>query len=103
MDLFAATEAREARDRAIALHEKTDAGKEWLRRAKLHAEAIAIKQGKVTIDDVRASIGAPPKECDPRINGAVFKGRKWRKVGQVQSTRKECHARPIAVYELRGS
>ena len=103
IDLFTHAECAALRDQAIALHEKTDDGKHWLDRARLHARAIAVRQGKVTADDVRASCGDPPASCDGRIMGAVFQRMLFERVGFVQSRRGINHAKNIAVFKLKDS
>ena len=102
MDLFSHAECAALRDQAIALHEKTDDGKRWLERARLHARAIAVRQGKVTADDVRASCGDPPASCDGRIMGAVFQRSLFECVGAERSRRGLNHGKKIAVFRLRG-
>lgn len=102
MDLFTIADAREARDNAIALHGQRDPGAEYIQRARLHATSICIERGSVTADDVRASCGDPPPQCDGRIMGAIFTPKLFVRVGYRQSKRKINHAKMIAVFELRG-
>lgn len=102
MDLFAAAEARERRDRAIALHSKKKAGREFLRYAEEVAIMLWARNGSVTADDVRAVAGSPPKECDGRIMGKIFANKRWKKIGWENSTRGVNHARPIGRFEYVG-
>jgi hypothetical protein len=73
----------------------------WIANARACARRIAAERGRVTIDDVRA-VCPPPDGADPRIMGSVFLHGEFRQVGQVNSSRKQCHGRPIAVFELKG-
>lgn len=83
---------------AFAMFEDTRA--DWLAKARTHARAMAAK-GPVTVDDVRA-VCPPPSNTDPRVMGALFKKDEWEPCGWVESTRRECHHRPIRTFKLRG-
>ncbi len=72
---------------------------DWLAQARAAAAQLGANGRIVTADDVRA-ICPPPDGCDPRVMGAIFAGRQWRKVGYCNSTRSECHGRPIAQFQL---
>lgn len=88
---------RLGRDRAVAILELTTV--EWLEIARNVAERVARARGRVTADDVRRECPIPEGR-DPRLVGAVFKDRRFRKAGMTQTARAEAHARPIAVFEL---
>ena len=87
-----------SKDEALELFEQYRA--EWLRQARefLHQQAIGTQ---LTIDDVR-DVAPPPVGVDPRIMGGVFSHQPWEVVGYKRSKRKECHTRPIAVFEKKG-
>lgn len=92
-------DARHARDQAISL--VTSANPGWVDLARATAREIALRNGSVTIDDVRAEC-PPPLEQDPRIMGAVFSQKSvWERIGYVSSRRRACHARPIPIWKLK--
>lgn len=89
---FDGYEARMARDVALKRLEATRAA--WLARARSAAVTLyRALQRPITVDDVRDAC-PPPEEIDPRAMGAIFM-KDWDCVGFRNSTRKECHARPI--------
>jgi hypothetical protein len=74
-------------------------------RAEWLAEARALLGSKpegtrMTVNDVRA-VCPPPPDVDGRVMGSVFKKPDWVPVGYVKSSRRECHNRPIALFEKR--
>jgi hypothetical protein len=73
---------------------------EWLEEARSAAYKIGCNGGKVTIDDVRR-VCPPPVDVDPRVMGAVFLRNTWRKVGYMNSRRKDGHGRHIVIFELK--
>lgn len=78
---------------------------DWIEVARAKAVEIALRHPNFdcTIDEVRAEC-PPPDGADPRIMGSVFlcsaKG-DWEKIGYVQSKRKACHGRPVALFRLK--
>jgi hypothetical protein len=63
---------------------------------------IATKAGVVTADDVQAAIsthGYSPKQLG-NAAGAIFRNSRFRKVGEVRSTRQSNRGRKIAQWEL---
>ena len=72
----------------------------WLYQARAVARDLARKNGSVTIDQVRVQC-PPPHGIDPRIMGAVFTRKHFVAPVWVDSKRKECHFRPIRVFQLR--
>jgi hypothetical protein len=89
--------AGQERDDALALLEKCRA--EYLAIARAKAREIAVKAGRVTVDDVRAAC-PPPSAVDPRVMGAIFNTPEWQKVGYCNSKRRACHKRPISIFQL---
>lgn len=80
-------------------HEAMEAAqKTWMQRARAEAYRLGLR-GPVTVDDVR-KVCPPPGTADPRIMGAIFSTKEWVSIGYRKSTRKTCHKRPIAVFEL---
>lgn len=73
---------------------------DWLERARSSAIELAAANEKVTIDDVR-DVCPPPEDVDPRVMGAVFRGKHWECVGYQKSRRKSCHNRPVGVFRLK--
>lgn len=66
------------------------------------AERVCRTEGSVTIDDLRpiaARRGLEPGHQNAW--GAIFKGRRWHKLGYTQSTHPTNHGRAIAIWELR--
>ena len=73
---------------------------DWLTEARDCAMSLGQYGATVTIDDVR-ELCPPPPDADPRIMGAVFKSKQWKKVGRRSSRRRECHHRPVAIFMRR--
>lgn len=95
-----AAEAKAAADAAIARVEEAAPG-EWLAAARAVVVGLAAHVRFLTSDDVWARLAHPP---EPRALGAVMRQLAeegvLRPTGRVQpSTRPECHARPVAVWE----
>lgn len=84
-----------------ALTALENARSDWLQRARTIARGLARGGKTVTVDDVRERC-APPADADPRVMGALFRGDEWEPCGWVESTRRECHHRPIRTFKLRG-
>lgn len=74
----------------------------WLANARATARYLARKNGQVNINDVRAEC-PPPDGVDPRCMGAVFSGKDFIRIGYIDSSRRQCHGRPIAVFSLKAS
>lgn len=75
---------------------------DWLIAARHVAAQIGADGRNVTIDDVRDRI-PPPANVDPRVMGSVLNRKDWVRVGYQQSTRSDCHHRPIGVFKLRSA
>lgn len=73
---------------------------DWLKDAREAARQLGQQQAEVTIDDVRA-VCPPPRDADPRVLGAVFLRKEWRRVRHQPSVRAECHHRLVAVFALK--
>ena len=82
----------------VLVEPQATARAEWLIRARAAAAVLGATGNAITVDDVR-TVCPPPDGADPRVMGAVFDGR-WRKVGYRNSTRRECHGRPIGEFRL---
>lgn len=86
------------RDEALDLLECTRA--DWISRAKIVAHNIAFKKGWVTADDLR-EVWPVPDDWDARVVGAVFRDKRFLKVGSTATERVTSHKRPISVFRLR--
>lgn len=84
--------ARAARDEAIEKLELSQG--DWLRKAKQIAFDLCIVIGSFTVDDVRR-ICPPPKDCDPRIMGALVRDKRFEPLDFVNSRRVTSHYRAI--------
>ena len=85
----------EGRDLALQSHEETKAL--WLSRARRARDADFRQNPRpMSVDDIRALVGAPPAPMDPRVMGAVFRDG-WKSVGFVMA-RGHCHARLIRLF-----
>jgi len=79
---------------------------QWLYEARLAAYTVATRkasQGEpshVTADDIHRHCPIPDG-IDPRVMGAVFTRKCWKKVGYTESTRAICHNRPIGIFQLK--
>ena len=87
----------ETKEEALKLLQETRS--EFLYQCKKIAISHALKNGSVTIDDVRDKIELP-EGIDGRVFGAVFNNKDFVKVGYTETKRKTSHKRPIAVFEL---
>ena len=100
------TAATQARDQALAT---VLAGAEHDHRASIEdALRVVVEQGgEFTTDSVIRAMGDLYRELpEPRLIGAVLQI--WRRRGliepsgrYVQSTRRECHARPVMVWRVQ--
>jgi hypothetical protein len=59
----------------------------YLDSAKRAARELATNGKLVTIEDVRAKVGAPPEHVNPTLMGQVFRGKGWVKVGTINASR----------------
>lgn len=91
-------------DEVLPLFEKHRA--DFLYAARQVAEEIFLAKNVglgeevgITVDDVR-KLCPPRPEHDTRIQGAIFAGKKWVKVGERKSTREACHYRKISIFVL---
>ena len=100
MDLFNFAEGVRRRDRGLYAVEQSSP--DYLQQARGAARAIALRDGKVSINEVRAAIGPPPAGTSPNIMGAVFRGSDWRIAGYTQTKHAAGHARRVCVYVLIG-
>lgn len=97
MNLF---DAEQARDQAIQQVED-NADTDWMRQALAAVKWCAHYHGLFTTDEVWTML---PEVREPRALGAVM--RKAQKAGWIRptdrvrnSSRVECHARPVRVWE----
>lgn len=64
----------------------------WLQHAREVAVAIAMQQGHVNADDVRAAGVETPPNTSPNIWGMVFQEDRFRFLGYTHSKRPEAHS-----------
>jgi beta-phosphoglucomutase-like phosphatase (HAD superfamily) len=95
-------EARRLRDEAIETVSTGISREEWIERGRRIARDLAYVNGFVT-SDLLVKHWPPPDGVDHRIIGAVFNARKLGlvKTGYTQCSRKQGHARPMAVWRLK--
>jgi hypothetical protein len=86
------------RDSALNLLERTRA--DWILRARGVAHNIILRKGWVTADDLR-EVWPVPDGWDCRVVGAVFRDRRFLKIGTTVTERVTSHGRPISVFRLR--
>lgn len=79
-----------------ALDRLAAARAEWLTRAIVAAHALIYSFGEVTADDIHQATPIPDG-IDPRVMGAVFRGR-FRVLRHQPSRRSSRHACPIPVW-----
>lgn len=72
----------------------------YVEAARNVALRLLQAQPTICIDDVRAVL-PPPDNVDPRVMGAVFNSKLFRKVGYTQGQacgREAYHTRPVALF-----
>lgn len=94
-------EGERRRDAAHDLHQRHHGN--IIRRAQRVLVTTALERGTATIDDVRTAINLP-NGIDPTVLGAVptalARAGILRRVGFVETTRPEAHARPVSVWAI---
>ena len=75
----------------------------WMERALLAVRYVSHREPYFTTDDIWAEVGSPP---EPRAMGAVMRRAAAKGLCRPteryrHSTRVECHARPVRVWEAR--
>jgi hypothetical protein len=98
MDLFDYAEGVRRRDRGLCAVEHSNPA--YLQQARDAARAIALRMGRVSINEVRAAVGPPPDGTSPNIMGAVFRTSDWQIVGYTQTRHAAGHARRVCIYAL---
>lgn len=68
----------------VGIQLAADAEYDWVSRARSVAEHLASKNGECTINDVYAVVGLPTHS---NAAGGIFRGKKWRSVGYLESGR----------------
>lgn len=86
-------------EQVLPLFQERESQAKWIERARKVAVEIAKSRGWVTSDDIWAHC-PPDKDFEPRVMGAVFAHQGLVKNGYVNSTRKACHGRPLARWEM---
>lgn len=92
-----ALEGRAIKERQLDIFEQRD--HEFLERCRSLAALICREKGQVSINDVRQYITVPPG-VHPSVLGAVFRTKQFKKVGLVEASHPQAHARIVRVYQL---
>lgn len=92
-----ALEGRAIKERQMDIFELRD--HEFLERCRSLAAMICRERGTVSINDVRQYITVPPG-VHPSVLGAVFRDKRFKKVGLVEASHPQAHARIVRVYQL---
>ena len=92
-----ALEGRAFKERQLDIFEMRD--HEFLERCRSLAALICRERGTVSINDVRQFITVPPG-VHPSVLGAVFRDKRFRKVGLTEASHPQAHARIVRVYQL---
>jgi hypothetical protein len=85
-------------NQALDLFEATRG--DYLESARAAARKLLVSKYWITIDDVR-KVCPPPEGVDPRVMGAVFNKADYESLGWINSTRPECHRRPVQRFRLK--
>ena len=75
---------------------------DFLEHCRQHAVAIAQREGRVSINEVRKAVSLP-KGVHPSVFGAVFKSKQFKGVDYTEATHPAAHARVVRVYKLANS
>jgi hypothetical protein len=86
------------RDQGIA--SVTQNNREWVRKMRNSARAIARSKGHVTTDDLRPLTSLHGEPLHDNAWGGIFREKGWKCVGRKTSSRKEAHGREIKCWAL---
>lgn len=92
-----ADHGRALRDAQLDLFQVRDAV--FLEHCRALAVLVAIEQGTVSINDIRARVKIPA-HMHPSVLGAVFRSKKFKAVGYTEAIHPQAHARVVRVYQL---
>jgi hypothetical protein len=90
-------EGRAIKERQLDMFEQRD--HLFLERCRALAAMVCRERGTVSINDVRQFITVPPG-VHPSVLGAVFRDKRFKKVGLTEASHPEAHARIVRVYQL---
>jgi hypothetical protein len=85
------------KERQLDIFEQRD--HQFLERCRSLATMICRERGTVSINDIRQFIEVPPG-VHPSVLGAVFRTKQFKKVGLVEASHPQAHARIVRVYQL---
>lgn len=91
---------RTIRDSQLDFFEMRD--HDFLEHCRQHAVAIAQREGRVSINEVRLAVTLP-NGVHPSVFGAVFKSKQFKPVDYTEATHAAAHARVVRVYKLANS
>jgi hypothetical protein len=89
---------QQLKDRQLDIFEQRD--HQFLERCRSLAVMICRERGTVSINDIRQFIEVPPG-VHPSVLGAVFRTKQLKKVGMVEASHPQAHARIVRVYQLK--
>lgn len=89
---------QQLKDRQLDIFEQRD--HQFLERCRSLAVMICRERGTVSINDIRQFIEVPPG-VHPSVLGAVFRTKQFKKVGLVEASHPQAHARIVRVYQLK--
>lgn len=89
---------QQLKDRQLDIFEQRD--HQFLERCRSLAVMICRERGTVSINDIRQFIDVPPG-VHPSVLGAVFRTKQFKKVGLVEASHPQAHARIVRVYQLK--
>jgi hypothetical protein len=92
--IFDSLKAKELKEMGMAIAASFPSD-EWVVKARSLAVNLARLNGSVTIDDIKAEIGDPPR---PNASGSAFKGTGLKPIGHTISKRLSARGREIKVY-----
>lgn len=92
-----ALNGHQLKERQLDIFEQRD--HEFLARCRSLAVLICRQHGTVSINDIRQFIEVPPG-VHPSVLGAVFRTKQFKKVGLVEASHPQAHARIVRVYQL---
>lgn len=91
------TEGEHRRD--LGIEKVTSHNGNWLATARLTAEGIARRHGKVSSDELREVLGDHQPD-HPNAYGSVFRDKRFQAIGFKKSENPSRHAGMIRVYRL---
>ena len=89
---------RAMRERQLDIFEQSD--HQFLERCRALAVLVCKQRGQASINDIRAIIEVPPG-VHPSVLGAVFRDKRFTRIGYTEAVHPQAHARVVRVYSLK--